>query len=57
MTLEKSIRRLIELHHKAEQKDCIRNKVAWALYQVWKESEEDERRKAAKNESVKKEAR
>lgn len=39
MTLEKAIKRLKEQYERAEKMDFIHNKVAWALYQVWKESD------------------
>lgn len=45
MKIEKAIKRLIELYHKAEKTVRIKDKTSWALYQVWKEAEDDRRRK------------
>ena len=39
MTPEKAIKRFWEYYGKAKGLECIRNPVAWALYQVWKEAD------------------
>lgn len=39
MTPEKAIRKFWEFYGKAKGSGYIRNPVAWALYQVWKEAD------------------
>ena len=39
---EKAIRRLKEYFDRARYSDAIRDPVAWSLYQVWKEADENE---------------
>lgn len=42
MTLERAIERLREQYERAEKLEYVHNKVAWALYQVWKEADSNE---------------
>lgn len=41
MRIEKAIRILLEKHEEANGRKEVRDKVAWALYQTWKEAEDE----------------
>lgn len=43
MRIEKAIRLLIEEYEKAKRLDFVRKPLAWALYQVWKKVDVEEK--------------
>ena len=49
MTIEKAIKELRERYLYALEQEWIGDPVAWALYHVWKEAEEQRSKKDAKS--------
>ena len=48
MTLEKALKTLIEEHQKAIGQEWIHDPVAYALYQTWKQADDERKKKDAK---------
>ena len=46
MTLEKAIKRLEEEYERAKKLEYVEKPLAYALYHVWKEADNDRQRKA-----------